>query len=144
MDQALELGGPSLARIQRENGKPFIESYLKLWLVSLNKMLTLKNPLTEEAIDMVVFEVLDKYYGLSVPQLTLLSRRIVTGQYGEFYENLSVSKMVGFFDSFFSERCDMAATMSQQAHGDYLANEGALNFSRNTKRIYQGKSKPSR
>jgi len=134
---ALNADSGTLARIQREHGREFAEGWLTAWLVSLNRMLSLKRPLTEEQIELAAFEICEEFYCLKITDLTFLSRRIINGEYGEFYESLSISKIVSFFREYFNERCETAAQESQTAHLEDKALQDNLNVSRNTKRIIQ-------
>ncbi len=62
-----------------------------------------------------------------------LFRRIINGQYGEFYESLSIAKVLSFFREYFDERCLAAAEDSLRTHADFSSRD-EFNCSRNVKR----------
>ena len=50
-------------------------------------------------------------------------RRIISGQYGEFFERLSIDKILTFFRKYREERFEIAINDSQRAHINNKQNE---------------------
>ncbi len=96
--------------------------------------------MTEDRIELCAIEIINEYYGLKMSDLTYLFRRIISGQYGEFYESLTISKVLTFFRDYFDERCHHAALQSMRRHADF-ASQDTFNYSQNLRRVWVGKSK---
>ena len=136
---ALNTTAPTLATLQREKGKDFAIGLTMGWLVYLNDMLNLNKPMTEDQIDLCATEVIEAYGSLKMSDLTYLFRKIISGQYGEFYESLTIQKVLTFFRQYFDERCAMAEQESIRSHADFASNE-TFNYSKNLRRVWAGKS----
>jgi len=96
--------------------------------------------MTEEQIEMCAAEIVNEYFALKMSDLTLLFKRIISGVYGEFYESLSISKVLTFFREYYEERLTIGAEMSQREHFNFKSDD-TFNYSRNVKRILNGTRK---
>jgi hypothetical protein len=134
---AMNTTAPTLAAIHREKGKEFAIGLTMAWLVYLNDILNLNKPMTEDQIELCAIEVIDTYGSLKMSDLTYLFRKIINGQFGEFYESLTVQKVLTFFRQYFNDRCDLAELESQRRHADF-ASIDTFNYSRNLRRIWNG------
>lgn len=136
----MNANAPTLGTIQREKGREFTEGLIMGWLVYLNDILNLNKPMTEDQIEMCAVEVNNEFYGLKMSDLTLLFKRIISGAYGEFYESLTIPKVLTFFRTYFDERCEVAEMESLRTHRD-KSSDDEFNFSSNVQRIFQKGSK---
>jgi hypothetical protein len=66
ISDAINSKAPTLAVIKKENGLEFTQSFLVMWLVYLNKLLDLKNPMNEEQLDLCARTVLSDFYALKI------------------------------------------------------------------------------
>ena len=114
--QALDTPSASLATLRCTFGVEKAEALLKLQLVYLNEMLNLKRPLGEAQIDEIATEVLASQPHLTMVDVHVIMRRAMRGHYGEFYESLSMPKVLRWFSDYFEERCLTAAERSRDAH----------------------------
>lgn len=137
IDQAINSKSVTIGTFHREKGRDFTEALVAGWLIYLNDILNLNKPMTEDQIEMAATEIVNEYYGLKFSDLTLIFKRIISGAYGEFYEALSIPKVLSWFRQYFEERCEIAMQQSQQQHKDFSSNE-EFNISKNVKRIYRG------
>lgn len=137
VDDCFKSKSPSIAVIQREKGAEFTEGLLGVWLMNLNEILNLNKPMTEAQIVLCVAEIMSNYPMLKIIDLTLLFKRIMAGEFGEFYESLSIPKVLTFFKSYSEDRMNRAAYLSQEEHKDRKSND-AMNISNNWKRRLQG------
>lgn len=137
---AMNAAAPTLAALHREKGKDFAIGLTMGWLVYLNDILNLNKPMTEDQIDLCATEVIDQYSSLKMSDLTFLFRKIIAGQYGEFYESLTIQKVLTFFRQYFDERCATAELESIRSHADFASND-EFNYSKNLRRIWGGKSR---
>lgn len=140
VQEAMNANAPSLGTFQREKGRTFTESLIMAWLVYLNGILNLNKPMTQDQIELCAVEINNEFYGLKMSDLTLLFRRIISGVYGEFYESLSIPKVLTYFREYMKEREIAAEAESEARHNDFKSND-EFNYSSNVKRIYQTQAK---
>ena len=113
----------SLGKIQREQSKKFTEGLVLVWLMYLNEILNLNKPMSEEQMKLAATLICEEFYMLKMSDLTLLFKRIISGQYGEFYERLSIDKVLTFFRNYLEERFEIAIDQSSRDHRDVKQNE---------------------
>jgi len=135
---AMNTTAPTLAALHREKGKDFAIGLTMGWLVYLNDILNLNKPMTEDQIDLCATEVIDQYGSLKMSDLTFLFRKIIAGQYGEFYESLTIQKVLTFFRQYFDERCATAELESIRCHADFASND-EFNYSKNLREFGMGR-----
>jgi hypothetical protein len=133
VSDCFESKAPSIGKMQRSQGKSFTNAYMMAWLVYLNEVLGLNKPMSEEQIRLCAQMILDDYYMLNVADLTLMFRRVLKGDYGEFYERLSIDKIQKIFKAYFEERCGEAQTQTLRTHND-LKSDDTFAFSDNPRR----------
>lgn len=134
---------PTLSFLKKNQGEKFMEALLMSWFVNLNLILNLKRPLTDEAIELCSSTILKEHYTLKISDLAFLFKRIYSGHYGEFYESLSVPKVLSFFNDYFEERCNEAEKESLSKHYD-IKSDQTFNYSKNIRRIIQNTSSHSK
>lgn len=137
VDDCLMSKSPSLALVCREKGVEFTQAFLSAWLIHLNEILNLNKPMTEAQIVLCVSEVISRYGYMKIADLTLLFKRIMSGEFGEFYESISIPKVLTFFRIYNEERLNRAFEVNNRKHQEYKSND-PLNISRNIKRIWRG------
>jgi len=142
IEKAMNANSPTIGTMQREKGEQFTKSMLMIWLVYLNNLMDLKNPMSEEQTELCAQSILDEFYSIKFSDLTLLFKNIISGKYGKFYERISISDILSFFREYFDERCEIAATQSERNHKDFSSNE-EFNYSNNIKRIFNEGAKKS-
>lgn len=142
IEKAMNTSAPTLGTLQREKGTDFTIGLLMGWLVYLNDILNLNKPMTEDQIELCAIEVTDTFYSLKMSDLTFLFRKIIGGHYGEFYESLTIPKVLTFFRDYFDERCLYAEQQAIRSHADFASDE-TFNYSGNLKRVFNGNSKKS-
>ena len=106
----------SIGRLQREESKKFTRGLVIVWLAYLNKMLNLNKSMSETQIKLASSLICEDFYMLKMSDLTLIFRRIISGQYGEFFERLSIDKVLTFFREYREERFEIAINESERAH----------------------------
>ena len=116
MAQALDTPSDSLITLKCRFGTEKAEALLKLQLVYLNEMLNLKRPPGEAQIDEIAAEVVHAQPHLTMLDVHVIMRRAMSGHYGEFYESLTMPKVLKWFHDYFEERCLTAAERSRDSH----------------------------
>lgn len=142
VSDAINAQAPTVAQIKRDCGEEFTHGLLMAWLVYLNEILGLKNPMSESQIQLCATHILKEFNYLKFSDLSLLFNRIITGQYGEFYESLSIAKVLTFFREYDKERTEIAVDEAERQHNEFRYQEGKNEnpkdfFKRQIKKIYR-------
>ena len=114
--KCIESNSPTIATIQKAKGEEFTYAFVCQWLFNLNDILALKNPMNDTQIKLCSQYILDEFYGLKIADLTLVSKRILSGLYGEFYERISITKIMTIIREYDDERKDWSANQSIRQH----------------------------
>mgnify|MGYP000041133761 CR=1 FL=1 len=120
IEDAINSKAPSIASFVGGHGKDFTEGLITFWLLYLNKILNLNKPMSEDQIKLCSSMVLEEYSMLKISDLTLLFKRIISGQYGEFYERLSIDKVMTFFRTYTDDRLNLAGENSRRDHKEEI------------------------
>lgn len=139
---AIDAQAPTVAQTKRDCGEEFTHSLLMAWLVYLNEILGLKNPMSESQIQLCATHILKEFNYLKFSDLSLLFNRIITGQCGEFYESLTIAKVLTFFREYDKERTEVAVDEAERQHNEFRhserQNESELAYyKRRLKKLYR-------
>ena len=113
----------TLVDIKKGKGQTFLRNYIALWLIELNELLNLKNPLSEAQITLCTEQIITDYSFLKLSELSLIFKRIVSGEFGELYERISMPKLMSIFRKYEQERTEVVTSESQQAHESFRYQE---------------------
>lgn len=127
---AIKSGAPTLGSIKRTYGVRKTQAYIKLWLIQFNEFLNLNKPLTEQHIDEISLCIITDYPALNISDIHLVFSRAKKGRYGEFYESISMPKIISWFDKYMDSRCEAAANDSLRVHQKIKGNEYMVSRSR--------------
>lgn len=116
MQNVIESDTPSISKIGKQYGSEFQKSFLIAWVLYLNEILTLKRPLGEAQIEMVVDLIISDFPLLKISDITFIFKNAISGKYGEFYESLTIPKIISWFTDHFEQRCEVAEHLSTQQH----------------------------
>jgi len=133
---------PTFALLKKEAGNKFTLALLKVWLMYLNQLLDLKNPMNEEQIDLCSETLISDFYMLKISDLTFVFKEIISGKHGKFYERLAISDILNIFTNYFDERCKVAEDETIRIHND-MKSDMTFATSKNIKRILMEKPKQS-
>lgn len=123
VSDALSRNTVSLVEIKKGKGQAFLRSYIALWLIELNELLNLKNPLSEAQITLCTEQIITDYPFLKISELSFIFKRIVSGECGELYERISMPKLMSIFRKYEQERTEVVVTQNQQAHEQFRYQE---------------------
>ena len=119
VSDALSRNTVSLVEIKKGKGQAFLRSYIALWLIELNELLNLKNPLSETQITLCTEQIITDYPFLKLSELSLIFKRIISGEFGELYERISMPKLMSIFRKYEQERTEVVTSESQQSHESF-------------------------
>ena len=123
VSDALSRNTVSLVDIKKGKGQAFLRNYIALWLIELNELLNLKNPLSEAQITLCTEQIITDYSFLKLSELSLIFKRIVSGEFGELYERISMPKLMTIFRQYEQERTEVVTSESQQSHESFRYRE---------------------
>lgn len=121
--QAIESKAPTLGAIKRVNGPEFTSGMVKVWIIYLNEILDLKNQMNEAQIILAAQEICNDYNHFKFSDLTLIFKRILSGEYGKLYERLSIVELLTIFREYNAKRLDKSAEISQRKHKDFKSQD---------------------
>ena len=138
VSDALSRNTISLVEIKKGKGEVFLRSYISMWLIYLNEVLNLNNPLTEAQIELCTEQIMADYSFLKISELSLIFKRIVSGEFGELYERISMPKVMSIFRKYDQERTEVVVTQNQQAHEQFRYKENRTeSYDDDVRRIYK-------
>jgi hypothetical protein len=92
-----------------------------MWLVNLEQTTNLKRGLSEAMVDETAFYIVTEFKNLTVSDINYIFKKAKMGGYGEFYESLTMSKIMGWFREFYNERMEVSAMISNRESHTYKA-----------------------
>ena len=105
---------PTLGALFRTYGIEFTENYLCVWLIEVQEMIGVKNKMNDFQIEMCAQMILEEFKQINLADLQLVCKRAISGAYGQFYESISIPKVLEWFRLYFDERCESAAMSNHQ------------------------------
>lgn len=134
VDQALKIAHdyptrfPSIAKMRMHYGNEPVEGIIKLYLIELSELINLKRPLSEKQIDVIASMAVSQYYNMTIADISIMFKKVLKGDYGDFYESLDVPKVMKWFSAYFSERCEVA--MEDSINNQYYDKGGNITSER--------------
>lgn len=117
---------PTLGKLKATYGPEKVEALIRAYLLQISDLVNLARPLNEKKIDAIAERVVSKYAVLTVADINFVFNAAINGDYGSFYESLDVPKVMTWFATYFEERCNTAAELSQNE----AVNDKGDNYSR--------------
>lgn len=119
VEDSIKSNTPTIGQFTRDMGVGKIETYIKFWLINLCQSLDLKRSLSEYHIDETAHLIVSEYKNLTISDINLIFKNAKLGKYGEFFESLTMSKVLGWFSKYYDERLEMCAIISQREASKY-------------------------
>lgn len=130
---ATDKSTPTIAMVQRQVGKPNLIKLLQTWLMYLNEILAIPNPMTEDQIVLASMKISNDYYMLRFADLTVLFNNIIDGKYGKRFGRLGIDDLMQLFKKYFEERCELSAGANNSKSIEHKQNLGDLGIERISK-----------
>jgi len=118
VDDSIAIRTPSLGAISREKGRKYALGYVKLWIIYFQGNLNIKNTMNEGMIELAAQMLFDTHPSCTLADIKIVFTDALMGHYGEFYEALSIPKIMGWFNDYFEERIIKCAEISYAQHLD--------------------------
>ena len=113
---AIDSKTPSLNLIIREEGKTKMIALIKLWLIHLNQLLDVKRPMSETQIRLCAALIVEDYAHLNMGDLGYFFRKTIRGDYGQYYESISIEKIMSQLNQYNAERFELIEQASYEKH----------------------------
>lgn len=96
----------------------FVRSVLAIWLVQLNEFIygnDKAKALTESQINHTVETLVEmpEFRNITIADMSLIFKKAYSGDFGVLYGRIRPDIVLGWFKTYFDERCDVAASQSQ-------------------------------
>jgi hypothetical protein len=105
---------PTIGQLTRTYGDDFTEGYISLFVHKIQDSIGVKTKMNDFQIEMCAQMLLEEFKQINLSDLQLVSKRAISGVYGQFYESISIPKVLEWFRLYFEERCETAAMLSTQ------------------------------
>jgi hypothetical protein len=123
IEDVLKIRGlPSLSRLAKTSTIGQVKLVIIKWLMEANESLNLKRPMTEDQILQAANFLYEDHSNFNVADLTVFFKKLIKGQFGNFYESFSTSKLMIALKEYEDTRYEIAATNSQQDHTRFKDN----------------------
>lgn len=101
-------GEKNLLTLTRDFGQKKVEALVKVYLLEMNELLNLRNPLNEACIDRIASMVVKDYRNLNFADIRNLLDNGARGRYSRDGEVLMInySIVMGWFERYSAKRCD--------------------------------------
>ena len=139
--EAVNRKAPTISSFKRECGEDFQCSLIKVWLVYLNNILGISRPMSEDQIRLCATQIIDDFGYLRMSELSYLFKRIISGEFGEFYESLTIAKVLTFFREYDKERTEVVIEEREREHEAFRYKENNTDtlkdiYKRRLKKLY--------
>ena len=124
IDDSIAARTPQMSLIKRVKGEKYVLGHLKLWIIYLQGNLNVKNKLTEDMIDLAAQTILDDFWWITISDIKTIVTDALMGRYGDFYESLSIPKLISWFDSYSKMKFARFSEGAMSDHG-YTKNDEA-------------------
>lgn len=105
---------PTLGQLARENGEEMTEGYICLWIAFIQDMVVVKNKMNNMQIQMCAQMVFAEFKQLKISDINLISQMAIRGEFGMFYESISIPKVLEWFRTYFDHRSEVGAYESNK------------------------------
>jgi len=119
IEQSLKTQSPSLVSIKTGYSKEFMLAYISGWIINLNEFLNVLRKMTEMQIEETAWLIAQEYYFYTITDLYVLFSKAKKGDYGQFYDCIDGTKILGWFSTYDMERCNTAFNLSEQDSWKY-------------------------
>jgi hypothetical protein len=105
---------PTIGQLTRTYGDDFTEGYISLFIHKIQDSIGVKTKMNDFQIEMCAQMLLEEFKQINLSDLQLVAKRAISGAYGQFYESVSIPKVLEWFRLYFDERCETAAMLNTQ------------------------------
>lgn len=111
--QCAKSGIPSLKLMQNRYGREQMIDFLVMQINNLHRLLNIENVMDVDAAIFAAESILDEFGLINLSDLRLVFTRAIRGQYGQFYNRITIPQMMDWFRKYFEERCNVCAQASE-------------------------------
>ena len=129
--QSIESGFPSINKIVKTIGFKETASVIVMQIVRLETLLNLTKPLPPESLAEIASTVVDvcleSGININAADIDIVFRRVMKGEYGRFYGSIGMQDVVGWFNSYISEKAGEYVQIRMNESQEYNAHKPRAN-----------------
>lgn len=123
-----ESGLPTLGSINRQFGIDFTQAYIEGWIVNIREFINVGKRMNDVQTQETAMLIIETYPSLNIADINLVFKRAKLGKFGQFYDRLDGQLLLGWFDTYFDERCQAAANISMREADQYKGSANIESF----------------
>jgi hypothetical protein len=114
---------PSIALTKKYIGEEVVKNEITAHMVTFIDYIGVKNSFTLNHIEILVQDLIDKYYNLKVSEVIFVLKEARTGKYGEMYNNVNPIKIMTWFEAYYNNRLDASEKRNMNKWSGQKQNE---------------------
>lgn len=114
---------PSIALAKKYIGEETLKLEITAHMVTFIDYIGVKNSFTLNHIEILVQDIIDKYFTLKVSEVVFVLNQARTGYYGELYNNVNPVKIMTWFDAYYNNRLDVSEKRNMNKWSGQKQNE---------------------
>jgi hypothetical protein len=130
VEKAVKSNTMAICQLTKTYDNDAVVAYLAIWITDLNNFLNVSRKMTNEQILDTAQMLVLEYRSLTIADINLIFKRIKKGDFGNMYESLDGTKLLGWFDKYSIERADWYEQQAYLEH-DKIKNrdvKSGINF----------------
>lgn len=100
--------------MQSQYGEEQMTDFLVMQINNVQKLLNIENVMDTQTALFAAQSILDEFGLLNIADMRLVFTRAIRGQYGQFYNRITIPQMIDWFRQYFDNRCQLCALASEQ------------------------------
>lgn len=116
---AIEADSNSISFYRAHLGEDSVLALIELHLLALNESINVANPLKTIQIKEIAIEINTLYYYLSMVEIGFVFRKAKRGEYGKFYNSISMPEVLSWFENYSSERSNHFMNKQLDKHSNF-------------------------
>ncbi len=127
---ALKSGAGSLSQIKKGYGEEFQKLHVMLFIIDLQEKLGVKNKMNQAMLEECTDFIISDYWYFNLADMNLIFTRAKKGFYGQFYESVSMPKILEWFSSYSDERAGIAerTNLNEDKQRESSKNEAQIKY----------------
>lgn len=117
--QAVDSNMPTISLLKKEIGERPLVSYISIWIVNFISFLNVGKSMSIEQITLTSELIISEYPALNLADVNLVFKFAKIGRFGQIYDRIDGQIILGWFEKYFTERCQLSAERSMNESLSY-------------------------
>jgi hypothetical protein len=123
IEKVFQSATPTLFVIAQSAGREKAKAWIEAWILMLTDFVNITRSMPQTQLQITADLSLERFSLLTIADIHLVFRRAMAGDYGQLYNRLDGTLILGWFRSYFDERCEKAEAISISQHNRIKALE---------------------